>query len=105
MGRPSRKQLSTTLHLSTQEEWILTLISGRELYAPHISRALNEVCGGSRTGKPLYPMLSVLVKRKLIAARWADDTPEEPRGPRRRYLKTTTLDYKHFKRPMAVGRA
>jgi DNA-binding PadR family transcriptional regulator len=79
------------LYLTTLEEELLTLLSGRELYPVQIERAFSEVLGRKRKFGSFYPTLRKLEKQGLLEARWGDEEPEDRSGPRRRYYKTSGL--------------
>jgi DNA-binding PadR family transcriptional regulator len=82
------------LYLTTLEQELLTLLSGRELYSVQIERAFREVLKRKRNFGSFYPTLRKLEKQGLLDARWGDEEPEERGGPRRRYYKTSGLGEK-----------
>ena len=89
MPRTKRDKMPN-LHLSPLEEDLLTILSsGRELYSVEFERVLKEVCGRTQDFGSIYPTLRNMVKRGLLSARWGEETPEFPGGPRRRYYTIT----------------
>ena len=90
MPRPRRDEMPA-LYLTTLEQELLSLLTGRELYSVEIERAFSEVVGRKRNFGSFYPTLRKLEKQGLLSARWGDEEPEERGGPRRRYYKTTVL--------------
>lgn len=90
MPRTKRDEMPN-LHLSPLEEDLLTILSGgRELYSVEFERVLKEVCDRTQDFGSIYPTLRNLVKRGLLSARWGEETPEVPGGPRRRYYTITS---------------
>lgn len=79
--------------LSPQEEIMLTLLVGRELYGLEIMRAIEEASEGKLRMKfgSLYPTLHRLEKKGFVTSRWGDDRPEERGGARRKYYTVTGL--------------
>src|SRR5919106_3630301 len=79
--------------LSLQEEIILTLLVGKELYGLELLKAVEEASEGRLRMKfgSLYPLLHRLEKKGFVTSRWGEDTPEERGGARRRYYMTTGL--------------
>ena len=90
MPRPRRDEMPA-LYLTTLEEELLSLLTGRELYSVQIERAFEEVMGRKRNFGSFYPTLRKLEKQGLLSARWGEETPEERGGPRRRYYTVTGL--------------
>jgi PadR family transcriptional regulator PadR len=82
--------------LAPQEEIILTLIVGRELYGLELMKAIEETSEGKLKMKfgSLYPTLHRLEKKGFVTSRWGDERPEERGGARRRYYTTTGLGEK-----------
>ncbi len=79
------------LHISPLEEYVLILLTQRELYGLEIIEALQTVTEGRRRigFGSLYPTLHKLEKRGLVQARWGEDTPQERQGARRKYYCIT----------------
>ena len=82
--------------LSPQEEIMLTLLVGRELYGLELMHAIDEASEGKIRMKfgSLYPTLHRLEKKGFVTSRWGDDRPEERGGARRRYYMATGLGEK-----------
>jgi PadR family transcriptional regulator PadR len=94
MPRTKRGEMPN-LHLSPLEEDLLTVLSGgRELYSVEFERVLKEVCDRKQDFGSIYPTLRNMVKRGLLSARWGEETPDVPGGPRRRYYTITGLGAK-----------
>jgi PadR family transcriptional regulator, regulatory protein PadR len=91
-----RKRAKTpNLHLSPLEEDLLTICSGdREMYSVEFERVLKEQCDRTEDFGSIYPTLRNLVKRGFLSARWGEETPDQPGGPRRRYYTITDLGKK-----------
>lgn len=68
--------------ISTIEEYILTVLDGRELYGLEIINALKIGSGGKLqlSCGTLYPTLRRLEMKGLVSARWGDESGEERRG-------------------------
>jgi PadR family transcriptional regulator, regulatory protein PadR len=81
------------MDLSPQEEILLTLLVGKELYGLQIMKAIEEVGEGKLRMKfgSLYPVLHQLERKGFLTSRWGNDRPEERGGARRRYYLTTGL--------------
>jgi PadR family transcriptional regulator PadR len=81
------------IDLSLQEEIIMTLLVGRELYGLELMKAIEEATEGKLRMKfgSLYPTLHRLEKKGFVTSRWGDDTPEERGGARRKYYQVTGL--------------
>jgi PadR family transcriptional regulator PadR len=79
--------------LSPQEEIMLMLLVGRELYGLQLTKAIEEASEGKlrMTFGSLYPMLHRLEEKGFVSSRWGDEKPEERSGARRRYYVTTVL--------------
>ena len=90
MSRPRRDEMPA-LYLTTLEQELLSLLSGRELYSVQIERAFKEVLGRKRNFGSFYPTLRKLEKQGLLSAQWGDEAPEDRGGPRRRYYTVTGL--------------
>ncbi len=75
--------------ISTVEEYILTVLDGRELYGLEIINALKFGSGGKvqLSCGTLYPTLRRLEMKGLVEARWGEESAEERRGARRKYFK------------------
>jgi PadR family transcriptional regulator PadR len=79
--------------LSLQEEIVLTLLVGKELYGLELMKAIEEASEGRLRMKfgSLYPVLHRLEKKGFVTSRWGEDKPEERGSARRRYYMTTGL--------------
>ena len=84
MSRTKRDDMPS-LHLSPLEEDLLTILNGHELYSIQIERILQKECGRKQDFGSIYPTLRNLLKRGFLSARWGEETPDVPGGPRRRY--------------------
>lgn len=90
MPRPRREEMPA-LYVTTLEQELLSLLSGRELYSVQIERAFKDVLGRKRNFGSFYPTLRKLEKQGLLSAQWGEETSEERGGPRRRYYTVTGL--------------
>jgi DNA-binding PadR family transcriptional regulator len=87
------KEQNGILVLSAQEEDILTVLLGKELYGLQIIQAVNVAsqCKRDIGFGSLYPALNRLSKNGLLKSRWGDEIDEESGGARRKYYKVTGL--------------
>jgi restriction system protein len=82
--------------LSPQEEVMLMLLVGRELYGLQLMKAIEEASEGKlrMTFGSLYPMLRRLEEKGFVSSRWEDEKSGERSGARRRYYVITVLGEK-----------
>jgi PadR family transcriptional regulator, regulatory protein PadR len=87
------KEQNGFIVLSAQEEDILTMLLGKELYGLQIMNAINQASQGKRDigFGSLYPALNRLSKNGLLKSRWGEETDEESGGARRKYYQVTGL--------------
>jgi PadR family transcriptional regulator, regulatory protein PadR len=77
--------------LSSVDEAILTVLSGKELYGLQVIDAFNEVSNGARNISigTLYPVLARLEKQGFISSRLHDGSTLSKGGSRRKFFKVT----------------
>ena len=77
------------LHLTPNQEVILSALRFRKRYGLEILEAIEQ-SGGKQIGfNSLYPNLKKLEKKGFVQSEWGNDPPEEHTGARRKYYRIT----------------
>jgi PadR family transcriptional regulator, regulatory protein PadR len=79
------------LHLTPNQEIILTALQFRRRYGLEILQAIEQ-SGGQQIGfNSLYPNLKKLEQKSFVKSEWGAEPPEEHTGARRKYYRITGI--------------
>ena len=93
-----------TKRLSSFEEDILTLLTGKQGYGLAIIRAFKEFSGQTLRVGSLYPALHKMEEKGLIRSWWEEGSGADQRYPQRRYYTATEYGTEVLKATQQVRR-